>query len=284
MTHESRCPSCGHANEAAAAICSNCNFPLRDGPPAPPPAEAQDAPPAAAVHPPGTKGAPAAEMRRIRPVRPRRPGGADQALQTQLIVGLGGAAVVMAILWVAWQGFHKNNAPPAPVEGANPEQMQAANLARAQLARDSTNVNAQIALANVLYDTANWTEAIVHYKSALRLDPTRVTTVVDMGVCYYNLSDAKTAETLFTEALKMDPRQPVALFNLGIVSESRGEASAALDYFQRALKSNPPPGMEQALNESITRINAKLKGAAPGGSGGAGGGMPGGGAPPGGGR
>jgi cytochrome c-type biogenesis protein CcmH/NrfG len=279
MSDTITCPSCTHVNEPGATICAQCNFPLVDGPPqaapahvmSPPPVEAEDeapddpAPsaPAAAPSAPAAHEMPAIDRRRMRPIRPRRPKPAEQALQTQLVVGLGGLAIVITILWVAWQGFHKNNAPEQAVPGATQEQMNAISLARGELDRDSTNVNAQIALANVLYDTANWPEAIVHYKSALRLDPTRVTTVVDMGVCYFNLGDATTAESLFDEALTMDPRQPIAMFNLGIVAESRGDNKRALDFFQRALHSSPPPGMTEALNASIQRVQGKAGGGMP---------------------
>ena len=274
MAHELRCPSCGHENTAEASTCTQCNFPLRDGAPAPAPvrpAPAGDAPEAL----------PAIDIRRMRPIRQRRPADAQQQLQTQLVVVLGGMAVVISILWVAWQGFQKNNTPAAPpVEGANAQQLADITLARNQILADSTNINAQIALANVLYDTANWPDAIIHYKSALRLDPTRVTTVVDMGVCYYNLSDVPTAETLFTRALTMDPRQPIALYNLGIVSENRGELDKALDFYHRAMQANPPQGMGEGLDAAMKRVMQRLGKKAPA-IGGQGGGMPGG-RPPGG--
>jgi cytochrome c-type biogenesis protein CcmH/NrfG len=253
MSTESLCPSCGRPNPSEAARCGNCNFPLREGP-APPRAERASEP---APAPPGaTKPAFDPSIPRLRPIRPRRPAGPDQLLKTQLYIGLGVLAVVL-VLWTAFQGFKKNNPAPA-VEGAREDQQQAANMARAELARDSSNVNAQVALANVLYDTANWSEAIVHYRSAQRLDPTRVTTIVDMGVCYYNLGDAATAEGLFKRALELDPSQPVALFNLGIVAESRNDFEGALKFYHAAVRSNPPAGMSDALNESLKRVQGKL--------------------------
>ncbi len=272
MAHELRCPSCGHPNTAGASICSQCNFPLRDGAPAP-----IEPGPGGSV----PEAMPEIDIRRMRPIRPRRPADAQQQLQTQLVVVLGGMAVVIGILWVAWQGFQRNNAPaPAPVEGANARQLADIDLARNQIKADSTNINAQIALANVLYDTANWPEAIIRYKSALRLDPTRVTTVVDMGVCYYNLSDVPAAETLFTRALAMDPRQPTALYNLGIVAENRGELDKALEFYHGAMQADPPQGMDEALNVAIKRVMDRLGRKAPA-LGSQGGGMPGG-MPPGG--
>jgi tetratricopeptide (TPR) repeat protein len=249
MSPDLRCPSCGHENPADATQCAQCNYPLREGTPAAPAAPGRE--PAAA-----SSSEPEISIRRIRPIRPRRPS-ADQQLRLQLWLVLGTLAVG-AVLYTAWQGYQKNNAGPPPVEGAQPQQQQAADLARTELARDSTNLQAQIALANVLYDTANWTEAIVHYRSALRLDSTRVTTMVDLGVCYYNLSRPDEAEELFQRALKLDPQQPVALFNMGIVSESRQQYQKALDYYHDAIRAGAPSSMAEALNAAMQRVMKRM--------------------------
>ena len=277
MTHDPRCPSCGHVNAADVSNCEHCNFPLRESAPgstpsAAPAGESATAPERASTPEPPVE----ISMARIRPIRPRRPMGPQQALQLQLWLVLGGLAV-LAVLYTAYQGFQKNNAGAPPIAGAQADQQKAADMARAEIDRDSTNVNAQVALANVLYDTANWPEAIIHYKSALRLDSTRVTTIVDMGVCYYNLSQGEEAEALFKKALTLDPNQPVALFNLGIVSEQRGELQKSLDFYHRAMRAGAPDNMAQALNESMKRVMQKLGKTAPAIPAGAGqmpGGMP----------
>jgi tetratricopeptide (TPR) repeat protein len=249
MTPQERCPSCGQVNEAGASHCSRCNFPLGAPEPRERPVRAE-----LPFHGPFDPA-----IRRVRPIRPRRPMSREMEQRNHLAILLGGMAVFVAIgwlVWIAYQGFVKSNAV-AVVDGAGEDQQAAANAARAELARDSTNLNAQIALANVLYDTANWPEAIVHYKSALRLDSTRVSTIVDMGVCYYNLSDVESAEVLFHRALAMDPRQPVALFNLGIVAESRDQRDAALRYYHQAAESGAPAYMQQGIQDAIERVMGK---------------------------
>jgi tetratricopeptide (TPR) repeat protein len=164
-------------------------------------------------------------------------------------------AVVIGIVYFAAKGAMKTNAPN--IAGADPRLQQTADAARAILERDSTNVAARIGLANVLYDTANWDEAIIHYKSAMRLDPQRVTTVVDLGVCYYNLGRFTAAESLFTHALTIDPAHPIALFNLGIVAQQQGHWNESLDYFHRAVQANPPAEVRQVLEERIKEVMEK---------------------------
>jgi cytochrome c-type biogenesis protein CcmH/NrfG len=285
MTHDLRCPSCGHVNAADASHCTQCNFPLRESAPAAPPSAAPpSAAPPSAPPPPAAKPEPPVEisMERIRPIRPRRPKSPEEVQQSQLWLILGGLAVIVLVLYVGWTGFRQNNSGPTPIPGAAEAQEKEADAARAAIARDSTNVNAQIALANVLYDTANWPEAIVHYRSALRLDSTRVTTMVDMGVCYYNLAKPDEAEVLFRQALTIDPNQPVALFNLGIVAENREQYQQALDYYHKAMRAGVPDNVAQGLNAAMKRVMDKLgKSAPPIAPGGAEapGGMPAGGAP-----
>jgi len=258
MTLDPRCPSCGHVNAVDVAQCAQCNFPLRETAPAGAPAAPSST--AASERPPAAP-EPEISIQRIRPIRPRRPQ-PQQQLQLQLWLVLGGIAILL-VLYTAWKGFQKNNSAPVPVAGAQAEQQKEADVARAAIARDSTNVNAQIALANVLYDTANWPEAIVHYRSALRLDSTRVTTMVDLGVCYYSLSQPDEAEALFKKALTIDPNQPVALFNLGIVAEQRGQDQQALDDYHHAMRSNPPQNVADGLNQAMKRVMDKLGKKAP---------------------
>jgi tetratricopeptide (TPR) repeat protein len=179
-------------------------------------------------------------------------------MQLWLVTGL---AVVLGIAYFAAQGFWKSNL--RPVEGAHPEQQQQADLARSTLAKDSTNLAARIELANVLYDTGNWSEAIIHYRAAARLDPQRVTTLVDMGVCYYNLSHFAEADSLFQHALTIDPMQPVALFNLGIVAETQERYPDAMNYFHRAMQANPPDAMKQPLLEHLKTVMTKTGKTAP---------------------
>jgi len=274
MSETVTCPGCGTANPAGAEQCRHCNFPLGDTsrPEAAPEAAPQAAPEVrtatAATDAPAAGDTPDASVLLQRPQRPRRARpDAMQPVQMQIWLFVG-IAVVLGFVYFAAQGFW--NTHVIPVEGASSAEQQRADLARSALEKDSTNVAARIELANVLYDTGNWSEAIVHYRSAERLDPQRSTTVVDMGVCYYNLSAFAAAESLFTRALAIDPKQIFALFNLGIVAESRGDWNAAIDYFHRVMELTPPEGMrpivEQHLQAAMEKTGRKappLGGASP---------------------
>jgi cytochrome c-type biogenesis protein CcmH/NrfG len=240
MPETIRCPSCGAENAPEAETCARCNFPIHD--PASKTASAPAAEPEFQFDP-----GPRPTRRRARP-------DAAQPIQMQIWL-FAGLAVVLGLVYFATQGFWKSNVKP--VDGANPQQEQRADQARAVLAKDSTNVEARIELANVLYDTGNWSEAIVHYKSAARLDPNRSTTAVDLGVCYYNLGHFAEAESLFVHALAIDPHQAVAMFNLGIMAESQKRWDDALQRFHTAMEADPPDQMKQVLEQHIQDVMAK---------------------------
>jgi tetratricopeptide (TPR) repeat protein len=258
MSDTVRCPDCGHANPAGAESCAECNFPL----PARAPVH-EPAPPERA-----TAGAAPPIIRRP----PRRPPRGDRTSQALwLFFGL---VCVVVLVATAVRGFRKNNIPA--VEGASPGQQQNADSLRDVLAHDSTNVGAQVALGNILYDTGNWPEAVRHYAVALARDSSLTSALVDLGVSYYNMSETDQAERMFRLALNRDPHQPIALFNLGIVAERREDWRSALQYFHRAMESNPPESMQQALNQQMEQAMTKLgvkapalpqgAGAAPGGA------------------
>lgn len=272
MPESKHCPSCGRDNAADALACIACNYPLAasatpavsaSASPPPPPSPVPAVEAAAPVAPPPAEGpAPRGFSpggRPFRPIRPRPPR-PQQPLQMQLWL-ITGVVAVGIVLFTAFRGFNESNFPP--VEGAQQDQQKLADAAREALARDSTNTEARIALADVLYDTGNWTEAIEHYRAASRADSLRVSTWVDMGVCYYNLGQAREAEGHFEHALRIDAHHPVALFNMGIVHEQRQEFESALDFYHRAMNAAPPENMREPLVTRMKEVMAKLGRSAP---------------------
>jgi tetratricopeptide (TPR) repeat protein len=249
MSESSRCPDCGRLNEPGAVECVQCGFPLKDAP-------------GVIASPPATPAAAGSEAPVVIPrPRPRRPR-AQRADNTSLSLWLVfGTIAALVVVWVAVNS-NVNRAKP-PVEGASATQQANADSLLAIVQRDSNNVAARNELADVLYDTGNWSEAIVHYRATVRLDSTRVAAIVDMGVCYYNLSDPDEAKRLFELALTKDPHQVVALFNLGILYESRKEWKESLRYYHEAMQSNPPPAMQQPLQDHMMQVVKQVGSAAP---------------------
>jgi tetratricopeptide (TPR) repeat protein len=256
MSDAHRCPDCGHVNLPGADHCAACNYPLTEqartgAPESPAGPDPAPAPPAAAEKP-ATSGPPPPVERR-RPIRPRRPRPASN-VALQLWLGLG-AFFALLLIFIAVQANMQRG--QTPVEGSNVDQQQRANELMAAVQRDSTDLDARNQFADILFDTGNWSEAVIHYRSVIRQDSSRVPAIVDLGVCYYNLSKPDDAERLFKLALQRDPHHPFALFNIGIVNERRNHSDQALEYFHRALQSAPPENMRPAILEAMQRVQQK---------------------------
>jgi tetratricopeptide (TPR) repeat protein len=258
------CPDCGRENPPGATACVHCKFPLtedhhvsgssrtREESAAP-----KDVNLSAASAADRAAETPIVIRRTIRP-RPPRPPGSNQATQLWLVFG---TVAAIGLVWGAFDATRKRALPQVP--GSNDAQQQRANALFASIASDSNNVDAHHQLADVLYDTGNWSDAIVQYRAALRRDSTRVPAIVDLGDCYYNLGETHEAERLFLLALAHEAKQTVALFNLGILHESRGENEDALRFYDSALEADPPAPMRAPLTERRDALLQKM-GKAPG--------------------
>ncbi len=262
MSDATRCPDCGNWNDAGRETCSQCNHPLGDR--RPPVARRPDPAaggPATAPAPPSAPGdaseAGPAIIRRRRHPRPS-PRDSQIVLQLWLVFGTIG---VLAVLWVAL----KSNVDRAnqPVEGSSRAQQERADALFRSLAEDSNSVDTHRQLGDLLYDTANWSQAIVHYRAAVRRDSSQLTAIVDLGVCYFNLGRPDEAERHFLIALAKDPGQGVALFNMGIVKETADRPEEALRWYHRALQAGPPEAMKEVLHQRIGALMQKLGRSAP---------------------
>jgi len=247
MSDTIRCPDCGHENPPGRPSCEACGFPLDPEAVARVAGERGEA---ASPQPPPAGESGQAPLVIPRPIRrPPRPRANAQAATLWLIFGSFCAVVVIGVAV-------KTNVDRAnqPIEGSTPVQQASADSVMAQIQRDSTNVAARVRLGDILYDTANWPEAIVQYRAAIRMDSSLTASLVDLGVCYYNLGAGKDAERLFQLALRRDPHQPVALFNLAVVYEGRKDYRHALELFHRSLETQPPDEMKQAVIAAMERI------------------------------
>ena len=114
---------------------------------------------------------------------------------------------------------------------------------RSNLAEDPHNLAALIGLANALYDSSQWREAIEYYEQALQLNPHNADTITDMGTCYRNLGMPDRAIAAYERSLRIEPAHANTLFNLGVVyghdKKDYAKAIAAWDQLLRTAPNHP---------------------------------------------
>jgi len=236
------CPDCGAKNPAHAELCVECGHPL-------------ETPESEAVMP-----------RLDRPQRPERVaptvttwgyrppgrGGGSTSVPGWLWMVVGFAALG-AVLVAAIQIAHQ--APPLAIPSATKPQLAQAESLATVLRRDSTSVDANVALGNLYYDTGNFGDAIPYYRRALKKDPTLTDVRVDMGVAYHNTNDIEQAKTTLEEATRLSPDHAVAHFDLGVVYQSLGKTSEARAQYVAAKGLDHPAEMDAVVDTLIARID-----------------------------
>jgi choline-sulfatase len=115
----------------------------------------------------------------------------------------------------------------------------AAAIARAALAADSSNAFATIVLANASFEQGAYRDAIDRYRDYLSLIPASVDAHQRMAICYSRLGDVDRALDETAAALAIDPRAGDAHNLRGGLLASRGKNDEAIRELQSAVEIDP---------------------------------------------
>jgi len=134
---------------------------------------------------------------------------------------------------------------PGGGEQPTPEQMkkmadtQAAPFI-AQLKSDPNNVEFLTKIANIYYDTQQYSTAIDYYRQVLNLQPANAGVRTDFATAIWYTGDADTAIAEFNKALSYEPNKSNTLFNLGVVKwQGKMDINGAVAAWQKILDTNP---------------------------------------------
>lgn len=86
---------------------------------------------------------------------------------------------------------------------------------------------------------ANSTDRIVELKKAVEADPGNRTKIIELANLYYDTKDWTQAEDWYNEALKIDDEDTDVLTDLGTVQRYRGEPNESLATLDRAIAVDP---------------------------------------------
>jgi cytochrome c-type biogenesis protein CcmH/NrfG len=108
-------------------------------------------------------------------------------------------------------------AAPAQAQTAAPfDQSRAATL-EAAIAKNSTDMQSRVQLADMYFDAERFPEATKWYEDALKIDPRNVNASTDLGIAYYYMNEPDRALAQFDRSLAIDPKHTKTHLNIGIV-------------------------------------------------------------------
>lgn len=239
------CPHCGAAVSAQTVTCGNCK--------AENPLGAKFCKNCGSALGKGTK-APAAQKVRQTPAKPFYMNPYFVIMSVALI------AMIVATYYnynlvntKKGNNAVRSNAQPQSVQPpANqtspPPDPAAIEETEKQLKQDPNNVQLNVQMGNLLFDSQKYEDAIPYYKKALEHEPHDPDVLVDLGVCYFNLEDYDKAKGLFQEALDVNPDHVNALYNLGVVAVRLREMDVLMDAWSKLVE--VAPGSPQAAQAS----------------------------------
>lgn len=183
---------------------------------------------------------------------------------------IAGACLVLGL--TAGYVIFGTNRPPAPVvtpaaQAPSPGAPQAglfdeqqAQALRNVLARDPTNVQANVHLGNMLFDAGRYAEAVAPYRQAFAGAPNDVSVSTDLGTALWYSGKPDEAIAQFDKSLAINPTHPQTLFNLGIVKrDGKQDPAGAVQAWEKLLATNPSyvdrDKVQQLLEQVRQQVN-----------------------------
>jgi Flp pilus assembly protein TadD len=139
--------------------------------------------------------------------------------------------------------------------GSMPTQvMQMIQSYKAVLAKNPDDLEANIGLGNLEFDSGQWSKAIESYTRALKIDPKNADVLVDRAIAYHSTGANDVAKTELLRVTKEFPQHKNAWLNLGVVASQLGERPVALQAWQRYLELAPTGEHSEAIRQEIENL------------------------------
>lgn len=115
------------------------------------------------------------------------------------------------------------------------------------------NVQANIVLANALFDSQKFDEAEGYYAKALQIDPKNPDATADFGATFVERPnpDYDKAIAEFKKALEMEPNHAPSIYYLGVANLRKGDKKAAVNYLAELEKKHPGNLLTGKLKQNI---------------------------------
>lgn len=138
-----------------------------------------------------------------------------------------------------------------PQGGMPPQVVQMVQSYKAALAKNPDDLDANIGLGNLEFDSGQWGKAIEHYSRALSIDPRNADVRVDRAIAYHSTGKNDVAKAELVRVTKERPEHKNAWLNLGVVASQLGERATAVQAWQRYLELDPNGEHAATLRQEI---------------------------------
>jgi len=135
-----------------------------------------------------------------------------------------------------------------------PEVVAAVQKYRAALAADPNDLQANIGLGNLEFDSQQWDKAIDHYSRALEKDPKNGDVRVDRAIAYHSVGKDAQAKAELVRVTKDNPEHRNAWLNLGVVSAETNDKAGAIRAWEQYLKLEPNGPHAAAIKDELNRL------------------------------
>lgn len=176
-------------------------------------------------------------------VAPRQEGGAP-AGPADIMAGAGAAGGGMG---AAPGGMGAGGQMP-------PDIASAVQKYRSALMMNPNDLQANIGLGNLEFDSNQWDSAVLHYSKALELDPKNADVRVDRAIAYHSLGQDPKAKEELLSVTKEHPDHRNAWLNLGVVSAGIGDKPGAIKAWEQYLKLEPSGTHSAAIRDELNQL------------------------------
>jgi len=131
-------------------------------------------------------------------------------------------------------GIAQGGAPRMP-----PQIVQMVQAYKAALAKNPNDLDANIGLGNLEFDSGQWLKAIDYYSRALTIDGKNADVRVDRAIAYHATGHNDTAKKELLRVTREKPDHKNAWLNLGVVNHELGNRAEAVRAWERYLELDP---------------------------------------------
>jgi predicted negative regulator of RcsB-dependent stress response len=265
------CPDCGAPNPLDAETCAECNHPIDPfarrvlaTSPMPRQRAAREEPVSA------VPGAPTVheEQGKVIPRRQHQRAGlfGIGGGEPRTHAGAGGApgwiwaAVGMAALLIALFtaiGITSQR-PKIAIEGADAAKLATADSLARILKKNPEDVQANVEMGNVYYDTKNFTDAIGYYDKALARDSSLIDVSVDRAVAIHQAGRPDEAVRDLEAIVARHPVHAIARFDLAVIYEFQGRKADAEDQYRQAASHATSPEVQHVATMRLKALQGTM--------------------------